>query len=192
MARCPIGHIGQPNTVAEWLSQLGILTAGPKMSVADAKEKLAAYAGGLDFPQFCFTQNSLYAAARYFKWFPAFSEVCDWLDNYIKPSRTMYARVKALANASTQLPAPVEVKSPFIKDLPKEQQQEYWRQIDELKKRLTEAGVGDSHQAIAARRQLEANNERTRAALAPIIEEQRKRFMSEIDPLDDFSANPTP
>lgn len=185
MARCPIGHIGQPNTIAEWLSQLGILTAGPKMSVGDAKEKLAAYASGLDYPAICFSQKSLYAAARHFKWFPTFSEVCEWLDKFIKPSRTMHERITALANARIQLPAPVEAKPVYIKDLPEPQRTEYLRQMAELRTRLESSGVGNTAKATAARRRLDEANERTRAALAPIIEAKRKQFMGE--DLTDFS-----
>lgn len=66
--------------VAEWLGQLGILTAG-KMTADDARMRLAAYAGMLsDAPIGAFTRESLKRAARKFTWFPTFSEVSEFID----------------------------------------------------------------------------------------------------------------
>jgi hypothetical protein len=66
--------------VAEWLGQLGVLTAG-KMTADDARMRLAAYAGMLsDAPIGAFTRESLKRAARKFTWFPTFSEVSEFID----------------------------------------------------------------------------------------------------------------
>lgn len=186
MVRAPIGHIGSPNTVAEWLSQLGVLCASQKMSVADAKEKLVAYATGLDFPTECFTQKSLYVAARHFKWFPTFSEVCDWLEKYIATARVMHDRIRALANADltpTALAAPV--KGPFIKDMPEAQRDEYIAQMKGLKSRLEAAGVGNTERAAQARRDIDTRNERARALLAPVLEAKRKALLGDDDGTQD-------
>jgi hypothetical protein len=182
MTRAQVGPIGTPNTISEWLSQLGVLCGGPKMTIDEAKEKLAAYATGLNYPTHCFSQKSLYAAARHFKWFPTFSEVCDFLEAWVKPARQMHERIKALSLA-TATPEIYLVegpaKSPYIKDLPPEQQKEYLAQLDELKKKLADSGVGNSEAAAKARREMHARDEQTREMMRPILEAKRAAFMAE-------------
>lgn len=62
-----------------WLTALGTLTA-TKPDEADAAGKARAYATMLEFPASAFTKSSLGAAARKFRWFPAFAEVCEHLE----------------------------------------------------------------------------------------------------------------
>lgn len=84
--------------VAKWLGSLGVLCAG-QMSAADAKAKLGAYSALLDYPAGCFTEASLRDAATRFKWFPAFAEVAEFLDEVAKPIRQKADRLAKIAGA---------------------------------------------------------------------------------------------
>jgi hypothetical protein len=83
--------------VKDWLLALGTLCAG-QMSAADAKTKIAGYAGLLEHPPLCFTRETLRDAARRFKWWPSFAEIAAFLDEIARPTRHLRARVKALTD----------------------------------------------------------------------------------------------
>ncbi len=176
---CRHGHIGEENTVADWLSQLGIMCAGPKMSVADAKEKIVTYAIGLRYPPICFTRASLYAAGRHFKWFPTFSELCDWLDAVARPARETLERLEALALAKpTQKPQLAETIRLWA-DLTPAEREAHNERMFRLKAQLASEGVGNSAKAREARRRIDERVARARALMAPIIEAKRAAFMAE-------------
>lgn len=65
--------------VMRWLSALGTLTA-TRPDEADAIGKARAYATMLEFPTSAFNRRSLDAAARKFKFFPSYSELCEHLE----------------------------------------------------------------------------------------------------------------
>ncbi len=90
-------------TVGKWLAGLGMLAAG-KTDAATASAKLAAYARFLDHPAACFTEASLKAAARRFKWFPSFAEIAQFLDEEARPWRDRHSRLDRLACAEADEP----------------------------------------------------------------------------------------
>lgn len=176
---CKLGHIGEENTVADWLSQLGIMCAGQKMSVADAKEKIATYAMGLRYPPICFTRASLYAAGRHFKWFPTFSELCDWLDDVARPARQTLERLEALSYAKpTQKPQLSETIR-LWSDLTPAEKEAHNERMFRLKARLASEGVGDSPKARAARQRMDEQIAHQRALMAPVIEAKRAAFLAD-------------
>ncbi len=90
-----------------WLSGLGILIAG-NMPLDDVKAKVAAYAAGLSHPSVCFTDETRFAAARRFKWWPSFSELAQFLDGEAAPLRERLRRLNRVSTmkAATEAPAP--------------------------------------------------------------------------------------
>lgn len=62
-----------------WISALGTLTAS-KPGEADGDAKARAYAAMLEYPASAFSRASLDAAARKFRWFPSYAEVCEHLE----------------------------------------------------------------------------------------------------------------
>lgn len=94
--------------VREWLMSLGPLVAG-NMSADDARVKLDAYSGRLDYPAACFSSKALDKAARRFKFFPTYGELCDFLDAQLSEVRENRRRLQAIVNAAAgqkQLAAP--------------------------------------------------------------------------------------
>lgn len=71
---------------AKWLIRLGTLCAG-QTSVADAKLKIVEYIALLDYPVGCFTDQTLDAAARKFKWLPSYAELTEFLDGEAAAAR---------------------------------------------------------------------------------------------------------
>lgn len=62
-----------------WISALGTLTAS-KPGEADGDAKARACAAMLEYPSSAFSRASLDAAARKFRWFPSYAEVCEHLE----------------------------------------------------------------------------------------------------------------
>lgn len=83
----------------EWLASLGPLVAG-NISVEDARAKLAAYCGMLEYPAACFTKASLAKAAKRFKFFPTFSELTEFLDAQHADLRVKRQRLEAIVRAA--------------------------------------------------------------------------------------------
>lgn len=178
LAPCQLGRIGEQNTVVDWLSQLGTMCAGQKMSVDEAKEKIASYAFGLRYPEFCFSQGSLYRAARKFKFFPTFSEVCDFLDDMARPARSTFARIELLSLAQpTSDIEPERVKR--WEDMTPDEQAAHDKMMSDLRKRLSAAGVGNDSKAVAARRRMEEMDAAQRARIAPLLDAKRRALMGE-------------
>lgn len=87
-----------------WLTALGTLTA-TRPDEADAAGKARAYATMLEFPASAFSKASLDAAARKFRWFPAYAEVCEHLEAEVaaaKAQRHQLRRAVALPVAEHQ------------------------------------------------------------------------------------------
>lgn len=164
--------------VAEWLAHLGVMCGGPKMSVDEAKEKIAVYAMGLAFPAFCFSQKNLYAAAEKFKWFPTFSEVTDWLHSKSSAAETTLSRLEMLAAASPTKPKEPDIVR-RVEDATPEQREAHMKAMRELKTRLIAQGVGSEPEADRARRLIDKRIAQQRALMAPMIEAARAKFMEE-------------
>jgi hypothetical protein len=81
-----------------WITALGTLTAS-KPGEADGSAKAQAYAAMVEFPASAFTRASLDAAARKFRWFPSYAEVCEHLEAEVaaaKAQRHQLRRAVAL------------------------------------------------------------------------------------------------
>jgi len=92
--------------VDRWVAALGTLVAGGQLTVEDARTKGAAYAAMLTYPRSAYTRASLDAAARAFKWFPAYAELCQLLDAEVaEVQRQRHMLRRAIA-------APVESAKP--------------------------------------------------------------------------------
>ena len=173
MAPCDLAKAGH------WLAQLGVMCGGPKMTADEAKEKIVAYAVGLQFPAFCFSDKSLYTAAKKFKWFPTFSEVSDWLEAKSRVSQDTLTRLEMLASAQPTKPREPDMVRTIAEATP-EQREKHEAEMRKLKAMLADSGVGNSPKAHAARRAVDNRIVQQRAAMAPMIEAARAKFMEEI------------
>lgn len=90
LAAAPIG------TRLHWLTKLAVLTAGAK-PVEDVRRQIAEYAPGLNFPPLCFTDETRFACARKFKWWPAYAELAAALDEIAAGSRERLRRLNRVA-----------------------------------------------------------------------------------------------
>lgn len=84
--------------MTQWLIDLAPLVAA-KVSVDDAEVKLRAYVGMLEYPAACFTRASLMKAAKRFTWFPAFAELCKFLDDQLAEVKIKRARLDVIIAA---------------------------------------------------------------------------------------------
>lgn len=91
-----------PRELAEkWLATLGVLTSG-RLSVTDARVKLAAYSKLLDHPIHCYTEETLAQAARRFTWFPSFAEVAAFLDEVARAARDVVRGLRHIAEGPAE------------------------------------------------------------------------------------------
>jgi hypothetical protein len=107
--------------VDRWVAALGTLVAGGNLTVEEARAKGAAYAAMLNYPRSAYTRASLDAAARAFRWFPSYAELCQLLDAEVAAiQRQRHLLRRALA-------APVETAKPVGKwrDMTDEQKAEF-------------------------------------------------------------------
>ena len=148
------------------------------MTLDEAKEKIAAYAMGLRHPAFCFSEASLYAAAKKFKWFPTYSEVSDWLDAKSREARNTLQRLEMLAGAKPSKPREPDMVRK-VEDATPEQRAQHLEAMRALKTRLAAQGVGNTPEAQKARRAVDNRIAQQRAAMAPMIEAARARFLEE-------------
>lgn len=86
--------------VSKWLASLGVLLAG-KMSIDEAKVRIAAYTELLDMPEYCYTKESLGNAAREFQWWPSFKELDDFLGTQKPEIARTYWRLDRLRRLPT-------------------------------------------------------------------------------------------
>lgn len=86
--------------VSKWLASLGVLLAG-RMSLDEAKVRVAAYTELLDMPEYCFTKESLGNAAREFHWWPSFKELDDFLSTQKPEIARTYWRLGRLRGLPT-------------------------------------------------------------------------------------------
>lgn len=164
--------------VGEWLARLGVMCGGPKMTVDEAREKIAIYAVGLNFPAFCFSEKNLYKAAESFKWFPTFSELSDWLERIAREATATLGRLEMLAGATPSKPKEPEIVR-RVEDATPEQRAAHMDAMRQLKTRLAAQGIGNTPDAEKARRAIDKRIAEQRAAMAPMIEAARAKFMEE-------------
>lgn len=84
-----------------WITALGTLTA-TRPEEADALGKARAYAAMLEFPASAFNRASLDAAARKFRWFPSYAEVCEHLEAETAEAKQMRHRLRRLVALPVQ------------------------------------------------------------------------------------------
>ena len=87
-----------------WITALGTLTA-TKPGEADGDAKARAYAAMLEYPASAFSRASLDAAARKFRWFPSYAEVCEHLEAEVaaaKAQRHQLRRAVALPSEGSR------------------------------------------------------------------------------------------
>lgn len=177
MMPCAIGPIDRQGTRGNWLMQLSMLCASPKVSMQEYMEKTAVYAEGLVYPAVCFSQKALYTAARQFKFVPTFSELSTFMENIVYAHRIMYARIAALANAKPHLTKTEAPKSIYIRDMPEPQRSEYLAEMKSLRQSLESAGIGNTIEAETARREIEAREQRAKDLLKPIMDEKHAAML---------------
>lgn len=114
--------------VLRWLTALGTLTA-TKPDEADATGKARAYATMLEYPASAFTKASLAVAARKFRWFPSFAEVCEHLEAETAETKRVRHQLRRL------LAQPVEDDRPPVRysELTDDQRAEVDRQLAKLR-----------------------------------------------------------
>lgn len=78
--------------VVTWMAALGACVAG-QMPADDVKMKLKVYADLNQQPAFCFTKDTLRAAARKFQWFPSYAELDAFLEGQGEEYRRMHYRL---------------------------------------------------------------------------------------------------
>lgn len=128
-----------------WLEALGLLTA-TNPDDADAKLKIHAISRMLEFPARCYNRSSLDAAARRFKFFPAYSEVCEHLEGEareLKRQRHDLRRVLALPVEDSRPP-------PRYQDLMPEQRAAFDQAMAPFRRARKEADA-EAQEAAAAR-----------------------------------------
>lgn len=84
--------------VLPWLFRLGA-TVASQMTADEARVKAEMMASMLieDYPAGVFTPETLRAAARAFKWFPAYAELCERLDMEKRKLDRLERRLRAVA-----------------------------------------------------------------------------------------------
>jgi hypothetical protein len=92
----------------EWLGKLGLLVAG-NMAAGDAMAKMGAYSRMLSVPECLLTRKTLDAAAREFKWFPAYAELVAMFDRHVEDLKVRMDRARRIA--AVEFPAPRMVTS---------------------------------------------------------------------------------
>ncbi|MFP5513315.1 MAG: hypothetical protein ACLGJC_09565 [Alphaproteobacteria bacterium] len=93
------GELSPQARVRQWLIDLAPLVAG-NMALEDARQRVDALVGSLEYPAACFTQASLRKAARRFTFFPGYKELCDFLDAQLADLRVKRQRLEAIVRAA--------------------------------------------------------------------------------------------
>lgn len=103
-----------------WITALGTLTA-TRPEEADALGKARAYAAMLEFPANAFNRASLDAAARKFRWFPSYAEVCEHLEAETAEAKRLRHQLRRLV----ALPVKDDRPPPRYRDLAPEQRAQF-------------------------------------------------------------------
>ena len=123
--------------VERWLEALGTLVSAAS-GEAEAARKIRAMSVMLEFPARCFNRASLDAAARRFKFFPSYAELCEHLEaeaSELKRLRHDLRRLRALPIADE---APPERYA----DLPPDQRQRVDKILDDIRASLRSPTAG--------------------------------------------------
>lgn len=123
--------------VERWLEALGTLVSAAP-GEAEAARKIRAMSVMLEFPARCFNRASLDAAARRFKFFPSYAELCEHLEaeaSELKRLRHDLRRLRALPIADE---APPERYA----DLPPDQRQRVDKILDDIRASLRSPAAG--------------------------------------------------
>jgi hypothetical protein len=140
----------------QWLVQLGVLTLG-KLSAEEAKVKIQAYVRDLAHPPLAFTDETRIAAARRFKFFPAFAELVDFLDECCAPQRERLRRLRRLGAAIP--PKPEAERGKRYSDMTDEEKRAFDQAMAPFrgasKRPIVPAGGSQSDQRYARRTALD-------------------------------------
>lgn len=117
-----------PEVAERWLEALGVLCAASPQE-ADAARKVRAIALMLEFPARCFNRASLNAAARRFKFFPSYSEVCEHLEAEASELKRLRHDLRRLMS----MPVEDDRQPPRYSDLSDEQRAEVDRHLASLR-----------------------------------------------------------
>lgn len=90
-------------TFRNWLMALGPLVAST-MTAEDARFKVNAFCAAMpEIPaRGALTRETLFEAAKEFKWWPSFSELWGLLEKHVRKTKDNLYRVEALANHSPE------------------------------------------------------------------------------------------
>ena len=111
-----------------WLTALGTLTA-TRTDEADATGKARAYATMLEYPASAFTKASLGVAARKFRWFPSFAELCEHLEAETAEAKRLRHQLRRVL----ALPVQDDRPPPRYSELSDDQRAEVDRQLAKLR-----------------------------------------------------------
>lgn len=123
--------------VERWLEALGTLVSAAP-GEAEAARKIRAMSVMLEFPARCFNRASLDAAARRFKFFPSYAELCEHLEaeaSELKRLRHDLRRLRALPIAD-------EAPPPRYSDLPPDHRQRVDKILDDIRAALRSPAAG--------------------------------------------------
>lgn len=114
--------------VSDWLASLGTLCAG-QMTAEDARVKVAAYVGMLDFPAECYTRDTLREAAELFRFWPSYAELSQFMRGHLYEIRSQLAEMERICGHVDRLPPPPP-PPPYV-PMPREQAEAEWRKLRE-------------------------------------------------------------
>jgi hypothetical protein len=120
-----------------WLTALGTLTA-TRTDEADATGKARAYATMLEYPASAFTKSSLGVAARKFRWFPSFAELCEHLEAETAETKRLRHQLRRVM----ALPVQDDSPPPRYSDLPPDQRQRVDKILDDIRASLRSPAAG--------------------------------------------------
>lgn len=102
-ALAPLTAAATRVAIVPWISRLGAMTGAP-MTADEARVKAELLASNLaeEYPAGVFTPETMRAAAKAFKWFPSYAELCERLDLEARKLRRLKERLSAVAGAGEQ------------------------------------------------------------------------------------------
>ena len=136
-----------------WITALGTLTA-TRPEEADALGKARAYAAMLEFPASAFNRSSLDAAARKFRWFPSYAEVCEHLEAETAEAKRLRHQLRRIV----ALPVQDDRPPPRYQDLSPEQRAQFEEIMAPFRRGRKEADADAEAQETATR---DADRQRT-------------------------------
>lgn len=114
--------------VERWLEALGALVAAAP-GEAEAARKIRAMSVMLEYPASAFNRRSLDAAARRFKFFPAYAELCEHLEAEIAETKRLRHQLRRVL----ALPVQDDRPPPRYSELSDDQRAEVDRQLAKLR-----------------------------------------------------------